>query len=752
MKVTSRMRPRLRTLLLLGLVVAAWWIVQASGLHEHLTLAALQAQHTTWQTQVAAHPWESAATFLTVYVLVTALSVPGATILTLAAGALFGLLAGTVLVSLASTAGATLAMLSARYLLRERVRSRWGTRLADLDRRFAERDVEALLSLRLLPVMPFFVLNLLVGLTAMPVRRFAWVSQLGMLPATLAYVNAGTQLAQIESVAGVLSPALWLSMALLATFPWLTRSGWARYSAWRRLRPWAAQKPRPFDRNLIVIGAGAAGLVSSYIAAAVKAKVTLVEAQRMGGDCLNTGCVPSKALIASARVAHTLRQAQRWGIDAGTGNASVNFPEVMRRVREVICEIEPHDSIERYTRLGVDVRQGRARLVNPWTVAITSSDGESQTLTARSIVLATGAAPRWPDLPGIDQVNAHSSDTVWEHLSTLDQAPKRVLILGGGPIACELGQTLQRLGSQVTLLLRGEQLLSGEDWDVSQALRAQLEAEGVKVVTRHVALRCERGSNASRGIAEGAVSAGPAPLSTEGDQHLIADHQGQTVNLPFDLLLVAMGREPRWEGLGLEALGLLDADGRLPVNEHLQTRLPHILVAGDAAGGRTFTHLAAHHAWTAAVNGLFGHLWRLRNDERVMPTVTFTAPEIARVGLNIREAEEQGIAHDVHRYELTELDRAITDGHTEGWVQVLTPPGKDRILGVTVVGARAGDMLSEFTLAMRHGLGLNAILATIHPYPTWAEANKAVAGQWKRAHAPQRLLTLLARWHDWRRG
>jgi pyruvate/2-oxoglutarate dehydrogenase complex dihydrolipoamide dehydrogenase (E3) component len=488
------------------------------------------------------------------------------------------------------------------------------------------------------------------------------------------------------------------------------------------LSGWA--KPRRFDRNLVVIGAGAGGLVSAYIAAAVRAKVTLVEGHRMGGDCLNTGCVPSKALIRAARLMRELRQAGKLGI--GVDAARADFAAVMARVREAIRQVEPHDSVERYTALGVEVIQGHARLVSPWAVEIDTGEAR-RTLTTRAIVIATGAAPVIPALPGIETVRHVTSDTIW----SLTEKPERLLVLGGGPIGCELAQAFASLGCQVTLVSRGG-LLAREDADAVALVEAGLRADGVRLMTAAEPLRCETG---------------------EGEQRLLVRRDGAEETLPFDLLLCATGRKPRVEGFGLEALGIpLTKSGTIEVDQYLQTRHPNIHACGDVAGPYQFTHAAAHQAWYAAVNALFGGIKRFTADYRVMPWVTFTHPEVARVGLSEAEAKAQGIACEVTRLELAELDRAITEGAAYGFVKVLTAPGKDRILGVTIVGEHAGEMLAEFTLAMKHSLGLNKLLATIHPYPTWSEAAKQAAGAWKRAHAPERLLGWLERFHAWRRG
>ncbi|MBM4221109.1 MAG: pyridine nucleotide-disulfide oxidoreductase [Gammaproteobacteria bacterium] len=714
-----------RKLVVLGALLLLLIAFLAFDLGQWLSLEALKSGQVRLAAWQAASPLPVAAAFFVLYVLVAALSLPGAAVMTVAAGALFGLVTGTIIVSFASSMGATLAFLVARFLLRDPVQRRFGARLKLLNDGMARDGAFYLFALRLVPVFPFFMINLLMGLVPIPVHTFYWVSQLGMLAGTIVYVNAGTQLAQLDSLSGILSPGLLLSFALLGVFPLLAK----RMLAWLHDRRVYAnwQKPARFERNLVVIGAGAAGLVSAYIAATVKAKVTLVEAHRMGGDCLNHGCVPSKALIKSARLAHAMRNAGRWGLEASTPQFS--FPRIMQRVQEVIRAVEPHDSVERYTRLGVEVLQGHARIVDPWTVEIALKDGGTRRLTTRSIIIAAGARPFVPPLPGLDELGYLTSDTLWEEFSRLDQLPRRLVILGGGPIGCELAQAFARLGAGVTQVEMAPRLMTREDPEVSTLAQAALERDGVEVLTGHKALRCERDG---------------------GEKVLVVESAGVEKRVVFDALICAVGRVAHLDGYGLEALGIA-TDRTVLTNEYLQTLYPNILAAGDVAGPYQFTHMAAHQAWYASVNALFGDLMRFKADYSVVPWTTFIDPEIARVGLSETEAGERGVACEVTRYDIADLDRAIIDGAAPGFVKVLTVPGKDRILGVTIVAEHAGELLAEMVLAMRHGLGLNKILGTIHTYPTLAESGKYVAGEWKKAHAPTRVLGWLARYHAWKR-
>ncbi len=703
----------------LAALVAAFF---AFDLGRFFSLAYAQGVQSDLATLFSSRPLTVVGAFFAIYIAVTALSLPGAAILTLLGGAIFGLWWGTLIVSFASSIGATLAFLVSRYLLRDTVKSRFGNKLAEIDKGIQRDGTLYLFTLRLVPAFPFFVINLLMGLTAMKARTFYWASQLGMLAGTIVFVNAGTQLAQLRSLSGILSPGLIGSFVLLGVFPLVAKKVVDVVKARRVYARWT--KPKTFERNMVVIGAGAAGLVSSYIAAAVKAKVTLVEKHKMGGDCLNYGCVPSKALIKTATLVQQMRHSQRYGI--AEAKLTVNFAEVMQRVADVVRDVEPHDSVERYTGLGVEVLQGQAKIIDPWHVQVSLADGHVQALSTRCIVIATGAEPFVPPLPGLDDVGYVTSDTLWG----LRELPARLVVLGGGPIGCELAQSFARLGSEVTQVEMLPRIMMREDEDVSVHAKKVLQADGVKVLTDHKALRCEK----------------------DGEhKFIVLEHAGQEQRVEFDLLLCAVGRSARLKGFGLEELGI-PVQRTVQTDEYLRTIYPNILAAGDVAGPYQFTHTASHQAWYAAVNGLFGQFKKFKADYSVIPWTTFIDPEVARVGLNEQEAKEQGIAYEVTRYGLDDLDRAIADSAAEGWVKVLTVPGKDRILGVTIVGVHAGDLLAEYVLAMKHGLGLNKILGTIHTYPTWSEANKYVAGEWKRNHQPHTLLRWVKKFHDWQRG
>lgn len=691
----------------------------AFGLHQYVSREYFEAQRGAIDALVAASPVTSALVFFTVYVAVTGLSLPGAAIMTLAAGAIFGILWGTLIVSFASSIGATLAFLAARFLLRDWAQSRFRETLKTINAGVEKEGAFYLFALRLVPYVPFVVINPAMALTSMRTWTFYWVSQLGMLPGTIIYVYAGTQLGQFR-----LTWELALALVLLGIFPLVAKKILEAFKARKVYSRWT--RPKRYDRNIVVIGAGSAGLVSAYIAAAVKAKVTLVEKHRMGGDCLNTGCVPSKALIRSAKLVSRMRRAAELGIRPA--EPDFDFADVMERVQRVVKTVEPHDSAARYEGLGVECLAGSATITTPWSVEVALAGGEKKTLTTRNIVIAAGARPLVPPIPGLRELSPLTSDTVWN----LRALPRRLVVLGGGPIGSELAQCFARFGSQVTQVEMLPRILIREDPEVSDMVAAQFARDGVAVLVGHKALRVETGA---------------------GEKTLVVDHEGAEKRIAFDELLCAVGRAPNTEGYGLEALGIgLNPAKTVQTNEYLQTIYPNIYACGDVAGPFQFTHTASHQAWYAAVNALFGRFRKFRTDYSVIPWATFTEPEVARVGLNETEARERNVPYEVTTYGLDDLDRAIADGEARGLVKVLTVPGKDRILGATIAGAHAGDLIIEFILAMRHGLGLEKVLSTIHIYPTLVEGNKYAAGAWKRSHVSPRTLAWLERYHAWERA
>jgi len=688
-------------------------------LERYLTLDYIKSQ----QELISQYYEENRALTLLVfflgYVVVTGASLPGAAVMTLAAGAVFGLFTGLILVSFASTIGASIAFLVSRYLFRDLVETRFGSSLKTVNDGIEKDGPFYLFALRLVPAFPFFVINLVMGLTKLRLWTFFWVSQVGMLAGTVVYVNAGTQLGKIESANEIFSTEILLSFLLLAILPFIGRKIVNTLASRKALAGYS--KPDSFDTNLVVIGAGSAGLVTAYIAAAVKARVTLIEKHKMGGDCLNFGCVPSKALIRSAKFMSHISRSREFGI--GKAEAEFDFAEVMERIQSVIRQIEPHDSVERYTGLGVDVIQGEARITSPWTVEV-----NGRVIRTPNIVVATGGRPFVPPIEGIEEVGYYTSDNLWD----MREKPQKLAVLGGGPIGCELAQSFARLGIDVTQVEMLPQILLREDPEVSDMVRQRMLDDGVRVLTGHKAKR----------------------FISEGDRKiLLAESETGDVEVEFDAVIVAVGRSANSSGFGLEEIGVrLNQNRTIEVNEYLQTNIPTIYACGDVTGPYQFTHVGAHQAWYTSVNSLFGIIRRFKADYSVIPWATFTEPEIGRVGLNETEALQQGIEYEVTRYDISDLDRAIADSEAHGFVKVLTVPGKDRILGVTIVGEHAGDLIAEYVLAMRHNLGLNKILGTIHIYPTLAEANKYAAGEWKRAHAPERLLGWVGRFHRWRRG
>lgn len=716
-----------KVFLVLALIalIAAYFVFD---LGRYASLDYVKTQQEALTNYYQAQPWQTAAIFFAVYVAVTGLSLPSAAILTLAAGALFGIVKGVVLVSFASTIGATLAFLVARFVLRDSVQTKFGDKLKSFNDGIAKDGAFYLFTLRLVPAFPFFLVNVVMGLTPMRTWTFFWVSQAGMFLGTLVFVNAGTQLAEVTSLKGVLSPGLIGAFVLLGVFPIIAKKIIDGIKARKVYAPWADKKPAHFDRNVVVIGAGSAGLVTSYIAAAVKAKVTLVERHKMGGDCLNTGCVPSKALIRSAKLLSHMSRAKEFGIESAT--AKWDFADVMERVTRVVGEIEPHDSVERYTGLGVDCVSGSAKIVSPWEVEINKTDGGTQRLTTKNIVIATGARPFVPPIPGLAEINPLTSDNVWN----IRKLPKRLVVLGGGPIGCELTQCFARFGSQVTQVEMAPRIMIREDAEVSTMVKRKFESEGVAVLVNHKAKQV---------------------VVENGEKYLVVEHDGasgkQDKRIAFDEILCAVGRVANLTGFGLEELGI-PAQRVVETNEYLETIYPNIFAVGDVAGPYQFTHTAAHMAWYAAVNALFGKFKKFKVDYSVVPWATFTDPEVARVGLNEQEAKEKGIAFDVHVYGIDDLDRAIADGEAHGFVKVITPKGSDKILGATIVGEHAGDSLVEFVAAMKHGFGLEGILGTIHTYPTMGEANKFAAGIYKRSTATVGKLAVGKALNDWTRG
>lgn len=712
------MRTNIKIILFALIFGISFYLFQSFGLGQHLTLEALKSQQSNLQMFYASNPTQMIIGYMLVYIFVTALSLPGAVIMTLAGGAVFGLFAGTIIVSFASTIGATCAFLVSRFLLRDSIQNRFSDKIAGFNDGIKKEGAFYLFTLRLVPIFPFFLINLAMGVTPLRTSIFFIVSQIGMLPGTAAFVNAGTELSQITSLQGILSPGLLLSFAIIGLMPLISKSLIGLLKARKVYSRF--KKPATFDYNLIAIGGGAAGLVSTYIGAAVKAKVALIEKHKMGGDCLNTGCVPSKALIKSAKILNNIKRSKEFGIQSAS--SQYEFSDIMERVQRVIKKIEPHDSIERYSKLGVDCLAGTAKIKSPWEIEV-----NGKILTTKNIVIATGARPFIPSIPGLEKIKYYTSDDIWE----LRDMPKRMIVLGGGAIGSELAQAFARIGCQVTQVERGPRIMGREDTDVSELIMEQFKNEGIDL---HV----------NTEVKEITVD--------QGKQHLVCSTPSGTRHLEFDALLLAVGRAANVKGFGLEELGIdISARGSVVVDEYLRTKYPNIYACGDVAGPYQFTHTASHMAWYCAVNALFGQFKKFKVDYRVIPWATFTDPEVARVGINELEAKEKGIDYELYKYELSDLDRAIADEEDRGFVKVLLQPGTDKILGVTIAGPHAAEIIIEYVTAMKHNLGLNKILGTIHIYPTFSEANKYAAGVWKRETKPVKLLSLVSKLHTFTR-
>lgn len=699
--------------LFLGLA-AIFAILWSQGVQNYLTLDYLKNNLLQLQETVQSNTVLSMTAYFLVYVTLTAISFPGAALLTLLAGALFGVVYGTIIVSFASTIGATLAFLLSRYLFKDWVQTKFGSYLKTINNGLKNEGAFYLLSLRLIPALPFFVVNLVMGLTALPLRKYYLLSQIGMLPGTITYVYAGLELSKISSLKDLLSGSLILAFVILGLLPPVIQ-GVIKYFKTAKLYR-GFKKPKTFDYNIISIGAGSAGLVTSYIGAAVKAKVALIEKHKMGGDCLNTGCVPSKALIKSARYINDLRNSKEYGVKDVSFNYS--FGDVMARVHSVIRKIEPHDSIERYSSLGVDCITGEAKIMSPYHVQV-----NGKILTTKNIVIATGAGPSLPSFNGLSSVPHYTSDTLWN----LTELPKRLLVMGGGAIGCELAQAFLLLGSAVTIVEMSSRILSKEDPDISDYIAKEFLKQKMHLKLETKVTQFEKRDDGNFAI-----------LEKNGVKEVLA----------FDVVLVALGRKANVKGFGLEELKIpLNENGTVKVDTYLRTNYPNIFACGDVAGPYQFTHAAAHQAWFAAVNALFSPFVKFKVDYRVMPWTTFVTPEVARVGLNETEAKAQNILHQVNVYHLNDLDRAIADSCDYGFIKVLTVEGSDKILGVTIVADHASELLTEFVTAMKYNLGLNKILGTIHAYPTVSEANKYVAGVWKKRNAPEKLLRFVEKFH-----
>ncbi len=594
----------------------------AFDLDRYLSLAYFQQQQATFTALYAEQPLTVALGFFVIYALGAALSVPGVGFLALAAGAIFGLLWGVVLVSFASSVGATLAFLSARFVLRDLIEARFGKRLLHINRGIAKDGAFYLFSLRIIPVLPFFIINLAMGLTQIKTRTYYWVSQIGMLGATVVYVNVGTQLARIDTAQDIFSPTLLGSLLLLGLFPLLARRALSRLRKSLRWLGRRSARPTAFDRELVVIGAGLTGLESACVEAGVRL-TRVVPAPTAGGACLQP-------------------MPQRTGPD-------------------------------------VELLQGAAKLLNPWTLHVALRAGGSRRLTARSIVFATGTQPVLPDLPGLEDVGCTDSDALWQSLAVPapEHVPQRLLVLGSSPTGCELAQAFARRGAQVTLVEQATRLLAHEDEDVAARVFSSLLADGVQVLLQHQALRCAR----------------------QGEEKTLQlEHAGGQRRIVFDQLVCALGRLALLPDHGLQALGMATSL-RLPSNTCLQALCPHVYVASEAAAGTPLGGTAAQRSWGALLQVLLDENHPLRADEHLFACRIGTDPELARAGLTEQAAKEQGVSVALREFVLDAPD-APAGPQAQTWVKVLSVPDGKRVLGLSVLGPHATDVLRSRLLTL----------------------------------------------------
>lgn len=490
------------------------------------------------------------------------------------------------------------------------------------------------------------------------------------------------------------------------------------------VHPLDYKNPTPQERyHLVVLGAGTAGLVTAAVAAGLGAKVALVERRLMGGDCLNVGCVPSKGVIAAARAAATVRDANRFGIHVPAGYR-VDFAEAMERMRAIRADISPHDSVQRFSEKGIDVFLGDAQFADGSSVSVSGSAGDAK-LRFRRAVIATGGRASAPPIPGLDTVEYLTNETVF----SLTELPRSIAVIGGGPIGCELAQSLARMGSRVTLFTDDAGIFPRDDAEVAPLLTAAMQRDGVEFLGG--------GQQLSVGPADGG---GVVVTGPHGETHA-------------ERLLVAVGRSPNVVGMGLEVAGVaFDPRKGVRVNERLQTTNPKIFAAGDVCSAAKFTHAADFQARTVVRNALMP--WPANRGQAtslVIPWCTYTSPEVAGIGLTEGEASKRDVPVDAYQIGLNEVDRSLLEGETEGFVKILTAAGSDKVVGATIVAPNAGDMIGEVSLAMTHGLGLGKIASAIHPYPTVGEAIRKLGDQYNRTKLTSTAKWVLAKWFSWTR-
>jgi len=710
-----------RIIVFLLIIAAIFFMADWFALSQHLTLSQLKHHQLYLHSLVQDFPVQSVVIYFIAYIVMAGLALPGALIFTLAGGALFGLATGVILASFASTLGALASFLVARFFLHDFVQTRYQQRLTVINQKIQQQGATYLLFLRLVPAFPFFMVNLLMALTPISARTYYIVSQIGMLPATFIFVNAGTELAKISSVDDILSIPLLLSLLLLACLPFISKQLAKRVSCWRLYKSW--QRPKKFDYHTIVIGGGAAGLVAAYTTQTLQGKVALIEKHQMGGDCLNTGCVPSKSILRTAKFIHDIGQHSNYGVQQA--EFKLQFQQVMQRVREKISTIAPKDSIKRYNDMGVDCFQAHAQLLSPWQVEAVSENSKI-TISAKNIILAGGATPNVPTIPGLENINYYTSDNIWH----LDHLPEKLLIIGAGPIGCELGQAFVRLGAEVTMINRNERILTNEDPQAAHALQYALQQDGVKILNNFNPLRIDDNSK---------------NFSLMGEQH------NEILHIAFSHCLIATGRKPSL--LGCEALDIeTNSHGQVITNDKQQTNYPNIYACGDITSPLQYTHSASHQAWYAAFNALFRPFKQFNCQLNHIPRAIYTDPEVASLGISEQQAIQKNIPHEISYFAMDDVDRAITDEATTGFIKVITRRNNDKILGVCIVGEHSSELIAEFVLAKTHNLGLNKILQTVHLYPTRGEINRLVAGQWRQKKFTAYQRKLLKLFQNWRLG
>jgi len=697
-------------------ILIALYVIYDVG--SYLTVANLKAHQIEFIRFYNKNLLYTLSVYFGLYIIVTALSLPGVAIMTLAGGAIFGVWMGTLLVSVASALGATLSFLVSRVFLKNYLQKKHANKLAIISDGLRKDDLFYLFTLRLIPVFPFYLINLLMGQTPIKTAQFFLMSILGMLPGTLVYVNAGSQIANIKTFLGIFSPGVLVSLILLGMFPFVARKIVEHLKTRKYLHQYF--KPRKFDYNLVIIGGGPAGLVSANIASTMNAKVALIEKSNMGGGSLNTASVPSKALIRSAKLLYEIGHPRNLGIRRA--KADFGIDSIMERVQNTIKKLEPRDMTGHLTESGVECIKGAARIITPYEVRV-----NGRSLITQNIIIATGAKPKLPEINGLEMIDYFTSETIWN----LNVLPAKLLILGGGPTGCEFAQSFRRLGSHVTIVEQNNRILNNEDEDVVAYISQKFKDEGI-----HVLLGCEA-----------------VRVVVDAQRKLfVCKHANKNIAIEFDEILVATGQVANTDGFGAQDLNLhTTVNGEIEVDEFLRTNFPNIFACGDVAGPYKYTHMASYQAWHAVVNALFQPFKKYKIDYSVVPRATFTDPELACVGINEIEAKEMKIKYDVSNFRLEELDKAEINCQTKGMVKVLTMPGRDIILGVSIVSSHASEMISEFVTAMTHGIGLHQIFKTIHIYPTFSEANQYVAANWKNLRSQGVVLKFLRWFHRWRR-